>query len=394
MGWLTTAAALNATRSSEPHVRLNRHARPRSAAWVNALRFVALPLWLSVPVLGVLAQPLAGRIVWTVLITGLPLLVVLIGYHRWRTICPLGWFSQLPARLGVAGRRRMPAWLEGRYYYLPLATFTACLWLRLIGVNGDGSGIALLFIGLTVAAVVCGFSTTGKTWCNYICPVSITEKLYTEPNSLRQTENSQCYPCTACKKACPDISQFNAYSDEMDLVSKRTAYFVYPGLVCGFYAYHFLRFGTWNSSLALALMDQPGVLPYAFEPGGFFFLPVVPHAVASLLTLLVCGGISWAAFERGVAPAVGWWLSRQQSTLDNRNVVLAIAAFTAFVVFYFFAWQLTFSPLDWAWPLALLVTIWVASVALIRRFRTPHPLEVGANATDYLRRGRLPRLVR
>lgn len=325
--------------------------------------------------------------------TGLPLLVVLIGYHRWRTICPLAWFSQLPARLGVAGRRRMPAWLERRYYYLPLATFTAALWLRLIWLNGDGGGIALLFVGLTVAAVVFGFATTGKTWCNYICPVLITEKVYTEPNSLWQTENSQCYPCTACKKACPDISQFNAYSKEMDLVSKRTAYFIYPGLVCGFYAYHFLRFGTWSSSLAVALMDEPGVLPYAFEPGGFFFLPSVPHAIASLLTLLVSGGISWAAFEHGVAPAVGWWLSRRQSAPDKRNVVLAAAAFTTFVMFYFFAWQLTFNALDWAWPAAFLLTICVASVALVRRLRTPHPPELSANATDYLRRGRLPRLV-
>ena len=33
---------------------------------------------------------------------------------------------------------------------------------------------------------------TGKTWCNYVCPVSFVEKLYTEPRGLRDTPNSQC----------------------------------------------------------------------------------------------------------------------------------------------------------------------------------------------------------
>src|SRR5207249_4474242 len=128
-------------------------------------------LWLAVPFVGLAVQALAGRLVWTVAVAGLPLFIVLAGYHRWRRICPLAWFSQLPARLGHPGTRRAPRWLERRYYYVSLAAFTFGLWLRLVWTNGDGLAIALFFVGLSLVALLVGALTTGKTWCNYLCPV-------------------------------------------------------------------------------------------------------------------------------------------------------------------------------------------------------------------------------
>ena len=75
--------------------------------------------------------------------------------------------------------------------------------------NGDGPALAIFFIGISLVALVFGLLFTGKTWCNYICPVSFIEKIYTEPHGLRETRNSQCVKCTDCKKACPDINQEN-----------------------------------------------------------------------------------------------------------------------------------------------------------------------------------------
>jgi polyferredoxin len=95
------------------------------------------------------------------------------------------------------------------------------LWLRLIATNGDGYALAIFLLAICVAAIGVGFVFTGKTWCNYVCPVSFVEKLYTEPRGLRDTPNSQCSTCTACRPACPDINEENSYWKEILLPSKR-----------------------------------------------------------------------------------------------------------------------------------------------------------------------------
>jgi hypothetical protein len=364
---------LQGAHQAEIVTQSSRPAAERRAAWVRALQPAALIVWLAIPVLGLLAQPLAGRLVWTFIVPGLPLLIVLVGYHRWRTICPMAWLNQLPSRLGLASRRRMPIWVERRYYYIPLAAFTIALWLRLIWINGEGTGIALFFVGLSTIAVLFGMMTTGKTWCNYLCPVLFIEKIYTEPCSPRHAGNSQCFPCSACKKACPDINQGNSYWNEIDLPSKRVAYFVYPGLILGFYLYYFLQSGTWDYYFGGASLDEPGVVRYAFAPGydvataGFYFFPWIPRAAAALLTLLACAGLSWGIFARGAVPLVDWFLSRQRLTADKRNVILAIAAFTAFVAFYSFAWQAALRGVEWLLPIMEVLTICVASFSLVRR---------------------------
>ncbi len=351
----------------------NRVGRRGVRAWTSAVQAAALLVWLAVPVVGLVAQSLAGRLVWTGVVTALPLFIVLFGYHRWRTLCPLAWLNQLPIRLHHGSRRRMPMRVERRYYYIPVAAFTVALWLRLIWINGDGTGIALFFIGLSVIATLFGVMTTGKTWCNYLCPLMFIEKIYTEPLGLRQTQNSQCFPCTACKKSCPDINEADAYWQEIDQPSKRAAYLVYPGLVFGFYFYYFLQSGTWDYYFDGASMDQPGLLWRAFAPGhdaataGFFFLPWVPRAAAALITLLACAAGSWALFARAITPLAGRWLSTLQPTADARNVVLGIAAFTAFVTFYCLAWQATLRTVDWLTPLAQVLTIFVAMFSLRRR---------------------------
>lgn len=204
--------------------------------------------------------------------------------------------------------------------------------------------------------------------------MSFIEKVYTEPTGLRQTENSQCSPCTACKRACPDINQENAYWKEIDLPSKRVAYFAYPGLIFGFYLYYFLQSGTWDYYFGGAWTDEPGVVLHAFAPGfnadtaGFFFLPLVPRAVAALVTLLGCAATSWLIFSRGVVRLVDGWISRRQLAVDRRNVVLTITAFTAFVTFYSFAGQPTLRKVDSLPTLAAIVTICVATLSLVRRF--------------------------
>lgn len=343
--------------------------------WVRPLGWAALAVWLAIPVLGLAGQDFAGRIVWTVAVASLPLFIVLLGYHRWRRICPLAFFNQIPVRLRRPGARRASAALEEHYYYVPFAMFFIGLWLRLIWTNGDGVGIAMFFVLISLFALGVGVLFTGKTWCNYICPVSFIEKIYTEPRGLRETQNSQCAKCTACKKACPDINQENGYWKEIDSPSKRLVYFAYPGLVFGFYFYYFVQSGTWDYYFDGSWTNEPGVILRAFLPGidaktaGFFFLPALPRALAAALTLAICAAISLGVFWLAEKP-VGRWLRQRDARVDAaqvRNVMFGLAAFTAFVIFYSFAGQPTLRKVPWLPAYTGVLVVLTASLFLVRR---------------------------
>ncbi|MFN2416237.1 MAG: cyclic nucleotide-binding domain-containing protein, partial [Pyrinomonadaceae bacterium] len=103
---------------------------------------------------------------------------------------------------------------------------------------------------------------------------------------------------------------------------------------------------------------------------GLFFYPAVPRALASLVTLALCGLISFAFFlvaER----AVGVWLRDRGGEADDeqrRHVTLTLAAFTAFLLFYTFAGAPTLWKLPWAVPhLFLILVVLTATVFLLRR---------------------------
>ncbi len=347
--------------------------------WVEPLRWVALVVFIAVPVFAHLMQSLAGRVVWTMVVASLPLFIVLVGYHRWRRICPLAFFAQVPVRLRRPGLKKASPWLEANYYYVSASIFFISLWLRLVATNGDGHAITAFFVLISLAALIFGAFYTGKTWCNYICPVSFIEKIYTEPHGLRETRNSQCTKCTACKKFCPDINEENGYWKEIDSQPKRVAYFAFPGLVFGFYFYYYLQAGTWDYYFGGAWVDEPMLSHVAFLPGhdamtaGFFFMPVVPRAVASLLTLALCGAMSYLLFTL-LEKLVGNYLRRRDAETDEarvRHATFALAAFSAFTIFYTFAGAPSlYKYFPWVVPHIFFATVVLtATYFLVRRLR-------------------------
>jgi hypothetical protein len=373
-------------------------ATSREAAewWVGPVRWAALAVFLAVPLAAPFVQSLAGRVVWTMAVASLPLFIVLVGYHRWRRVCPLAFFAQLPAKLGRAGKRKAPAWLEANYYYFVVAVFVVSLWLRLVATNGDGAAISTFFVLISTAAFASGLFFTGKTWCNYLCPVSFVEKIYTEPHGLRETANSQCEKCTACKKFCPDISEENGYWKEIGSRPKRLAYFAFPGLVFGFYFYYYLQAGSWSYYFDGRWTNEPRVFARAFLPGadastaGLFFFPAIPRAAASLIVLILCGLASFALFtlvERGV----GAYLKRRGEEDGGdirRHLTFSLAAAVAFVTFYTFAGAPTLWKLPWAVPHLFLVTVVLtATWSLLRRLtRTQKRFAEETLARNILRR--------
>jgi len=351
------------------------HIRPTDAWWVEPLRLAAAIIFPVLIVFGVLEPWLAGRVFWTVAVASLPLIFVIAGYHRWRRICPLALVAQLPASLGRGGARRAGPWLQAHAYHLTFGVLVSCLWLRLVATNGDGYALTAFLAGLCLAAVGIGLVFTGKTWCNYVCPVSLVEKLYTEPRGLRDTPNSQCGTCTACRPACPDINEENSYWKEILQPAKRDAYFAFPGVVLAFYGYYFLQAGRWSYYFSGEWTHQVGLVRTAFATGvdpataGFYFAPSVPRAAAAALTLATGALASWALM-RWLEPRVGRLLERHGRTLDPgglRNVMFTAAAFAAFTSFYSFAGAPTLRlvpGLPHAFQLAVVTT---ATLFFVRR---------------------------
>lgn len=373
---LASPRASDATSSPSPKTAPQRPAQD-AEWWVEPIRWVALAVFIAIPVFAYVFEDYAGGVVWTIVVASLPVFIVLVGYHRWRRICPLAFFAQLPAHLKRPGTRKAGPWLEVNYYYVAFSIFFVSLWLRLIATNGDGPAISAFFVLLSLTALVFGVLYTGKTWCNYICPVSFIEKIYTEPHGLRETRNSQCAKCTACKKSCPDINEENGYWKDIDSHPKRVVYYAFPGLVFGFYFYFYLQAETWVYYFSGAWTRQPDLVYTAFFPGydaptaGFFFARAVPRAVAAAVTLALCGLASLGLFAK-VEGFVGTWLSRREPSVDAarvRHLTMTLAAFTAFITFYSFAGAPTLRLVPWLQHAFLILVVGTGALFLVRRLR-------------------------
>jgi hypothetical protein len=350
------------------------------SGWVEQTRRAALVVFPALAVFSVLVPGLAGRVFWTIAIACLPLFFVIAGYHRWRRICPLAFIAQLSTRTGRPGRRRAGKWLQAHAYHVSFAVLFGSLWLRLVATNGDGYLLALFLVALSAAALATDALFTGKTWCNYICPISFVEKVYTEPRNLRATPNSQCQKCTACKPACPDINEENSYWKEILLPAKRDVYFAFPGLVLAFYGFYYLQAGSWDYYFGGRWTNQVGLIRTAFLPGtdartaGFFFWPTVPRAVAAAITLALGAACSLSIFSFLERP-LGAWLIKSGRTGDQagvRHIMFTIAAFTAFVTFYSFAGAPTLRLLPGLPQLFQLLVVTTATLFLVRRFWRRH----------------------
>ena len=318
-------------------------------AWVAAARIIlVLALCATIPT--VLGVDEGNRLVWTVGIALLPFFWMTFGYHLWRRICPLAVMAQLGRLVGRPGTRKMGDWMGKNYMLVQLGLMVFALALRLVATNGSQVWLAGFFGVVVLAAIVTSFVYGGKTWCNFVCPVGMVEKLYTEParGAAPPALTSQCSPCVACKKHCPDIDLEQGYWKEATDRPRRIAYFAWPGIVVAFYVYYYLCAGDWGYYLSGGWTTERALL--AFEPG-FAFAHQVPRLVAAPATLLAFGAASFAVFasiEQLVLRARSKHLPKDatdeaKATLAARvrHGMLAFCGLVAFNAFYCFAGQPT-----------------------------------------------------
>jgi CRP-like cAMP-binding protein len=330
---------------------------------------MVLALAMTFPVLLGLAGPHGNRIIWTVCIAALPFFWTVAGYNVWRRVCPLAVVGQVGRLTGRPGTRKAGEWLSKNYLYVQLGLMLVGLSFRLIATNGSGTWLAGFLGVVAVVALVVSFTYAGKTWCNYLCPVGLVEKVHTEPSADARGDGrvtSQCSPCVACKKHCPDIDIEQGYWKEAQERPRRVAYFAWPGVVVGFYVYYWLVAHDWGYYFSGRWTYETNEPSQWLEPG-FWFAHWIPRVVAAPLTLLVFGAtsflvastIEWLAKKvalRGV-PADAKKEEREAVEVGVHHKMLAVCGFTAFNAFYFFAGQPTLRRLpDWV------VTGWSAIV--------------------------------
>src|SRR5438128_3436917 len=155
-----------------------------------------------------------------------------------------------------------------------------------------------------------GYLFGGKTWCQYICPLSPVQKFYTEPRGLFESKahvvqaaggttltQSSCRridahgkeqsTCVACRAPCPDIDLERQYWRDLQTAGRRFFYYGYLGLVLGFYCYYRLYAGNWEYYFTGAWTHDDSQLASLLSPGWFLFgRPVrLPKLLAAPLTL-------------------------------------------------------------------------------------------------------------
>ena len=336
--------------------------------WVIAAR-VVLVLALAATIPTILGIEHGNRLLWTVCIAALPFFWMTVGYYVWRRICPLAVAGQVGRLLGRPGARKMGDFMSKHYLLVQLGLMIVALSLRLVVTNGSALGLAA-FLGVVVlAAIIVSFVYGGKTWCNFICPVGLVEKIYTEParssSGVAKELTSQCSPCVACKKHCPDIDLEQGYWKEASERSRRIAYFAWPGIVAAFYVYYYLARGDWGYYFDGGWAYERELL--VMSPG-FYFAPEIPRVVAAPLTLIAFGAASFVLFAIVEKIILALRERSEARTTRVRHGMLAFAGLVAFNAFYCFAGQPTLQKLP-AWVVTGwgLVVVFSSTAIFMRR---------------------------
>lgn len=331
--------------------------------WQRRIRWALVAGYVGFVALG-LTTDVQPRVFWTMLLPLLLFSIVLMGFPNWRRICPLAAIGEIGRKLNRGDQRRVPKWFERWFFLVTFGALLSMLVLRLVATNGDGVWLAGLLVGLAAAAVAANLVFTGKTWCNFFCPVGLVERIYTEPSSLPRVGNSQCVRCTACKKHCPDIDQENGYWQDVTAAGRRIATYAFPGLVLAFYTYFWLRHGDWEAYFDGRWTRLP-VDAELVGGAGFFFAPEIPAVLAAPLTLLLFAAASFAIFL-AVEAVVGLFVEDAER---RRHVVLALAAFAAFTIFYSFAGAPTLRKIPGGTRAVAFAAPLVATLFSVKRWR-------------------------
>ena len=327
----------------------------------NSLLVLTLAIFIAlVPIL--LLSPNGTTLVWTILIPLMPIGLLIIGFSRWRDICPLALISKISQRMNFIKKRKVPQWFEENFWYFQYAFLFIALALRLIILNEDNQLLAYFFIVVVLGAFFTNLFYTGKSWCNFFCPVGAVEKIYTISNAKNYMTNSACTTCTACKRNCPDIDLESNYWKEGNIKQKTFVFYSFAGMVLGFYLYFYLQSGNFSYYFE-GSWTQDALTPLS---NGFFFAPFIPVLIAAPLTLAIFSFVSYFLFKALENYLWKKGVFRNISQETNGHRVKTVASFVAFNIFYIFAGAPAYMHYPTAYAIFYFAVVSISSIILYK----------------------------
>lgn len=318
---------------------------------------------------------MGNRFFWTMLIPLLPMFLMVFGHEAWRRVCPLSFISQLPRylnwqrkkpvlvrrtgqvekQLALVGRE---GWIARNVWYVQFGLLFLALCCRLLFFNSDRTALAVFFIGVIIAALAVGYLWGGKTWCGFVCPISVVQKIYTGPGGLLESQahltrmpvsQSMCRTttskgdvstCVGCTANCPDIDLERSYWQSVSDPARRNAYYGFFGLIVGFYYYYYFFSGNWDYYFSGAWTHEPDQLQQLFRAGLYIRNKAIgiPKIIAAplVLAIYVFGAMLLGRLLEGVYRRARLIINRPLAEAEFFNHCLSFSAYVSINAFYCF----------------------------------------------------------
>ncbi|MEO5861902.1 MAG: cyclic nucleotide-binding domain-containing protein [Burkholderiales bacterium] len=362
---------------------------------------------------------MANRFFWTMLIPLLPLFLMVFGHEAWRRVCPLSFISQLPRYLNWQHKKPVlvrrtgqverqlalvarDGWLGRNVLYVQFTLLFLALCSRLLFFNSDRLALAVFFIGVILAALTVGYFWGGKTWCGFVCPISVVQKIYTGPGGLLESQahlsrqpvsQSMCRApspkgdvstCVGCSPNCPDIDLERSYWQSIDDPARRHVYYGFFGLIFGFYYFYYWYSGNWDYYFSGAWTHEQDQLQQLFRAGLYIKNQVIniPKilAVPLVLGIYVLGAIGLGKLLEVAYRRIRLIINRPLPEADFINHCLSFSAYVSINSFYCFGGR---PNLDLMPPAALrLLDIVIVSLTTLWFLRS-----IQRSPTKYRREG-------
>ena len=338
---------------------------------------------------------LGTRLFWGIIIPLAVVCLLMFGARFWRQICPLAWIVQLPRLLGLQPKKQYTisrtSWLATNFPYVTFGLFFLGLNVRLLFVNSDHLGLGIILLLISLAALASGFCFSGRTWCQYFCPMIGVEMIYmgvegafgnpfSQKNvrffpKLCQTIDSHGKPkssCDGCNYPCVDLHSEKAYWQQILHPGLKWLYYGYVGLIIGFFSYFTLYSGNSQFLKSGALWLEFHQLSTLFEPGFYLFDQEI-HIPKILAVPLILGISVLIAYH------IGYWLENQYKRLPRNRSRPKVAlqhhcfSFCTFISFNLLFFMGVRPSLGWlptmivngvSWLLIVVTTLWLCRALL------------------------------
>ena len=338
---------------------------------------------------------LGARLFWGIVIPAAVVCLLLFGARFWRQVCPLAWIVQLPRILGLQLNKQhtisRSSWLATNFPYVTFGLFFLGLNVRLLFVNSDRLGLGIALLVISLAALISGFWFSGRTWCQYFCPMIGVEMIYMGvegalgnpfarknarlPSKLCQTTDSHGKPksaCDGCRYPCIDLHSDQLYWQQILHPGLKWLYYGYVGLVIGFFGYFFLYSGNSQFLKSGTLWLETHQLSTLFQPGLYLFDQKI-HVPKIWAVPLILGASVLIAHH------IGCWLENLYKRLPRNRSLSKITlqhhcfSFCTFISFNLLFFMGVRPSLGWlpmmlvngvSWLLVVVTTLWLCRALL------------------------------